>query len=434
MKRAAMRRLLAWKEEPDRLPMIIRGARQVGKTWLMQEFGRREFERCAYINLDHNERMKQLFAGTYDPERILRGLSLECGFGIVPDNTLIILDEIQEVPDALQCLKYFSEDTRHSWYILAAGSLLGVALHTGVSFPVGKVESMDLYPLSFTEFLEAAGQDALLELLRQQDHEMIRMFKARFTDYLKTYYYVGGMPGAVSAYLEKNSLFAARGVQQRLLADYARDFSKHVPALQIPRIQMVWEGIPSQLAKENKKFIYSVLREGARAKEYELAIQWLCDCGLCHKVGRVKKGGVPLRAYRDLAAFKLYMVDVGLLAAMADLDERTILEGSAIFTVFKGALTEQYVCQQLIAGLGAEPYYWSAENSTGEVDFVLQHKGQIIPLEVKAEENLRARSLKSFVTANQLPFGVRTSMSDYRREEKLINLPLYAISELWESI
>ena len=434
MKRAAMRRLLAWKEEPDRLPMIIRGARQVGKTWLMQEFGRREFERCAYINLDHNERMKQLFAGTYDPERILRGLSLECGFAIDPEQTLIILDEIQEVPGALQSLKYFSEDDRHSYYILAAGSLLGVALHAGTSFPVGKVEGMDLYPLSFAEFLEAAGNEQLLDLIKQRDFEMIRMFRDRFTDLLKTYYYVGGMPGAVSAYLEKNSLSAARSVQQRLLADYARDFSKHVPAVQIPRIQMVWEGIPSQLAKENKKFIYSVLREGARAKEYELAIQWLCDCGLCHRVGRVKKGGVPLRAYRDIAAFKLYMVDVGLLAAMADLDERTILEGSAIFTEFKGALTEQYVCQQLIAELGAEPYYWSAENSTGEVDFVLQHKGQIIPLEVKAEENLRARSLKSFVTANQLPFGVRTSMSDYRREEKLINLPLYAISELWENI
>ena len=432
MKRYAMQRLIEWKADPCRLPMIIRGARQVGKTWLMREFGRTEFESCAYINFDRNERMKQLFSGDFDVDRILRGLSIESEVEIEPDKTLIILDEIQEVPAALQSLKYFSEDDRHSYFIVAAGSLLGIAMHGGTSFPVGKVDSMDLYPLSFTEFLDATGNGTLLELLQQRDFEMISAFRDKYIDLLKTYYFVGGMPAAVNAYLPKQNLAAVRRVQRRLISDYEQDFSKHAPTAVIPRIRMVWDGIPSQLAKENKKFIYSVLREGARAKDFELAIQWLVDCGLCYKVGRVTKGGIPLKAYRDIPAFKLYLVDVGLLAAMTDLDAKTLLNGSYIFTEFKGALTEQYVCQQIAAELGTDAYYWSAENSSGEVDFVLQHSGRVIPLEVKAEENLKAKSLKFFVANNGLPFGVRTSMSDFRRQEKLINLPLYAISQLWE--
>lgn len=261
---------------------------------------------------------------------------------------------------------------------------------------------------------------------------MVTAFRDKYIDLLRTYYYVGGMPAAVNAYLPKQNLAAVRRVQLRLISDYEQDFSKHAPTAVIPRIRMVWDGIPSQLAKENKKFIYSVLREGARAKDFELAIQWLTDCGLCCKVGRVSKGAFPLKAYRDIPAFKLYLVDVGLLAAMTDLDAKTLLKGNAIFTEFKGALTEQYVCQQLISDLGTIPYYWSAENSSGEVDFVLQHSGSVIPLEVKAEENLQAKSLKYFITNNGLPFGVRTSMSDYRKQDKLINLPLYAISQLWE--
>ena len=432
MKRYAINRLQEWKEDPYRLPMIIRGARQVGKTWLMQEFGRTAFEQCAYINFDRNERMQNLFSGDFDVDRILRGLAIESGVEIDPENTLIILDEIQEVPAALQSLKYFCEDSRHRYYILAAGSLLGIAMHEGTSFPVGKVDSMELYPLSFTEFLSATGNEQLLGLLEQRDFEMVSAFRDKYIDLLRTYYFVGGMPAAVNAYLPKQSLTAVRRVQKRLISDYEQDFSKHAPTAVIPRIRMVWDGIPSQLAKENKKFIYSVLREGARAKDFELAIQWLIDCGLCCKVGRVTKGAVPLKAYQDIPAFKLYLGDVGLLAAMTDLDAKTLLKGNAIFTEFKGALTEQYVCQQLVSDLGATPYYWSAENSSGEVDFVLQHSGNVIPLEVKAEENLQAKSLKHFVAGNELPFGVRTSMSDYRRQEKLINLPLYALSQLWE--
>lgn len=431
MKRFAMQKLLEWKQDPGRLPMIIRGARQVGKTWLMREFGRLHFEKCAYINFDRNKRMEQLFAGDFDVDRILRGLAIESDVTIEPENTLIILDEIQEVPAALQSLKYFSEDDRHSYYILAAGSLLGIAMHQGTSFPVGKVDNMDLYPLSFREFLHATDNGPLCDLLDSQDYEMITAFKDKYIDLLKTYYYVGGMPAAVKAYADTGNLKNVRRIQKRLISDYEQDFSKHAPTAVIPRIQMVWDGIPSQLAKENKKFIYSVLREGARAKDFELAIQWLTDCGLCHKVGRVTKGGIPLKAYRDIPAFKLYLVDVGLLAAMTDLDAKTLLMGNAIFTEFKGALTEQYVCQQLLSELETVPYYWSAEASSGEVDFVLQYGGQVIPLEVKAEENLNAKSLKSFVNTYQLPYGVRTSMSDYRRQEKLVNLPLYAFSQLW---
>ncbi len=431
MIRFSMTKLETWKEDPLRLPLIIRGARQVGKTWLMKEFGKTHFKKCAYINFDRNSRMAQLFSGDLDVDRILEGLAIESGVEIDQENTLIILDEIQEVPAALQSLKYFAELEDRHYYIVAAGSLLGIAMHAGTSFPVGKVDHLDLYPLSFPEFLCATGNEALCKLLNRWDTQMITTFKDRYIDLLKKYYYVGGMPAAVNAYITTSNMSAVRRVHQRLLSDYEQDFSKHAPKEVVPRIQMVWDGIPSQLAKENKKFIYSVLREGARAKDFELAIQWLIDCGLCHKVHRIKKGHLPLKAYQDLSAFKLFLVDVGLLAAMADIDAKTLLQGSDIFTEFKGALTEQYVCQQILSQLDTTPYYWSAESSSGEVDFVLQHSSQIIPLEVKAEENLNAKSLKSFTTSFQLPYGVRTSMSDYREQERLINVPLYGISSLW---
>ncbi len=432
MKRFAMEVLKTWKEDSERLPMIIRGARQVGKTWLMKEFGASYFEKYAYINFDHNPRMQQLFSGDFNIDRILQGLIIESDVDIEPENTLIILDEIQEVPAALQSLKYFVEDSRHTYFIVAAGSLLGIALHKGTSFPVGKVDHMDLYPLSFREFLCATGNEPLKELLDRQDFSMLTAFKDRYVDLLKNYYFIGGMPEAVNVYIKHKNMKEVRKVHHRLIADYEQDFSKHAPREVVPRIQMVWDGILSQLAKENRKFIYSVLREGARAKDFELAIQWMNDCGLCCKVGRVKKGAIPLKAYQDLPAFKLYLLDVGLLTAMADLDAKTLLNGNHIFTEFKGALTEQYVCQQLLAEFHATPYYWSAEASSGEVDFILQHDGKVIPIEVKAEENLNAKSLKYFVENFHLEYGIRTSMSDYRVQEKLINLPLYAISCLWD--
>jgi hypothetical protein len=291
---------------------------------------------------------------------------------------------------------------------------------------------MNLYPLSYPEFLEATGNEKLLQLLRSHDFQLITTFKDKYIDLLKIYYYVGGMPAAVNEYIKSKSMQKVRRIQLRLLNDYTQDFSKHPPKETIPRIQAVWEGIPSQLAKENKKFIYGVLREGARAKDYEFAIQWLTDCGLCHKVGRVTKAGMPLKAYQDLTAFKLYMADVGLLAAMSDLDAKTLLKGNDIFTEFKGALTEQYVCQQLVSELKTTPYYWTAEASKGKIDFIIQYSGKVIPIEVKAGENLNAKSLKAFSSKYDLSLSIRTSMSDYRKQEKMVNIPLYALSELYE--
>lgn len=424
-----MKELTAWKNAPNRKPLIIEGARQVGKTWLMKEFGRVSFRDVAYINFDANRQMEELFSADMNVERILFGLEIYIGRKIDAENTLIIFDEVQEVPKALSSLKYFYENAPQ-YHIVCAGSLLGIALHEGTSFPVGKVDFLKLYPLSFKEFLMATGQERYAQLLEMRDFGMISGFRQVYIDALKTYYFVGGMPEAVLSFAIDHDLGRVREIQTRILAAYEQDFSKHAPTGVVPRIRMVWEGIPSQLAKENKKFIYSVLREGARAKDFELAIQWLVDCGLCHKVNRVNKGAIPLKAYCDLSAFKLYFVDVGLLAAMADVDARTLLSGNAIFTEFKGALSEQYVCQQLKSEAKALLYYWSAENSSGEVDFLVQHDGCLLPIEVKAEENLNAKSLKCFVEKNRLPFGIRTSMSDYRVQEKLLNLPLYSISEL----
>ena len=431
MYRIAIEKLLKWKESKRRKPLIIEGARQVGKTWLMKEFGRLYYTDTVYINFDSNSRMAELFASDLDTERLIMGLELYSGQKIDPDHTLLIFDEVQEVPRALSSLKYFYENAPE-YHIVCAGSLLGIALHEGTSFPVGKVDFLKLYPLSFKEFLMATGKERFAELLNKWDHQMITSFKQTYIDALKQYYFVDGMPEAVQSFAENKDFNEAREIQKRILAAYEQDFSKHAPNEIVPKIRMLWNSIPSQLARENKKFIYGLVREGARAKEYETAILWLSDCGLVHKISRVNAAGIPLKAYEDLKAFKLFIVDVGLLGCMAGLRQRTLLDGNDLFVEFKGALTEQYVCQQLVSDLGATPYYWSAENSSGEVDFVLQHSGNVIPLEVKAEENLQAKSLKHFVAGNELPFGVRTSMSDYRRQEKFINLPLYALSQLWE--
>ena len=429
MKRYAMKELLAWKNRSDRMPLIIRGARQVGKTWLMKEFGRQEFQTVAYINFDNNERMETLFHGNYDVKRLISALQIEAGVTIQPENTLLVFDEIQEVPRAISSLKYFRENAPE-YSIVAAGSLLGVALHEGTSFPVGKVDFMDLYPMNFLEFLEAIGQEELVDLLAGSDWELIKTFKSIFIDLLKQYYFVGGMPEAVASFAKDNSDYTeVRRIQNRLLLAYEQDFSKHAPNESVPRIRMLWDSVPAQLAKENKKFIYGLIRQGARAKEFELAMQWLLDCGMIHKTNRITKPGMPLSAYQD-NAFKLYMLDVGLLAAKSNLNAKSLLEGNQIFEEFKGALTEQYVQQQLLSCVGARPYYWSATKGSAEVDFVLQYGMEVVPLEVKAEENLKARSLKSYVEQFSPKHAVRTSMSDFRREEWLTNLPLYAIGLL----
>ena len=429
MDRFALEKLKQWKEKKNRKPLIIRGARQVGKTWLMKEFGRTCFKKMAYVNFDSNTRMRQVFEGDINIERLILAISAETGVSIDSRDTLLIFDEVQEVPKALTALKYFCEEASE-YAIVAAGSLLGVAMHKGTSFPVGKVDFMDLYPLSFREFLCALGEMRFVEILDSSDTDMVTMFKSKYIDRLREYYFVGGMPEVVQSYLDSKDFNQVREIQKNLLNYYQQDFSKHAEATLVSRLNLVWNSIPMQLAKENKKYIYGQVREGARAKDFELAIQWLMDCGLIHKVQRIKKPGLPLKAYLDLDAFKIYLLDIGLLMAMVDLDARVIIDGNRIFTEFKGALTEQYVLQQLIADLGIEAYYYSTEKSSGEIDFLLQGKSSILPLEVKAEENLRAKSLKAFYKKYHPAYAVRTSMSDYREPEWMTNIPLYNICRI----
>ena len=426
MYRTVMEQLQKWKAKKHRKPLVIRGARQVGKTWLMKAFGAAEYESVVYINFDNNERMRNLFEGSLAVERLVTGLELYAGHKIDPVNTLLIFDEVQEVPTALTSLKYFNEDAPQ-YQIICAGSLLGVALHQGTSFPVGKVEFLDLYPLSFSEFLMAMGKDRYVELLNQGDFDMATMFKQDYSDLLKQYYYVGGMPEVVQAFVDNHDFNEVREIQQRILAAYEQDFSKHAPNETVPRIRMLWNSIPAQLAKENRKFIYGLIKEGARAKEYELAMLWLTDCGLVHKIHRVSAPSLPLKAYEDLKAFKLFLLDVGLLSCMVGLRQDVLLDGNELFKEFKGALTEQYVLQQLKTIKGLNIYYWTADRGTAEVDFVIDNGKDVIPVEVKAEVNLQAKSLKVYREKFQPRLSIRTSMADYKKEDWLLNLPLWAV-------
>ena len=429
MYRIAIEKLYKWKNSKRRKPLIIEGARQVGKTWLMKEFGKQAYADTVYINFDSNSRMADLFSADLDTNRLIMGLELYAGRKINPENTLLIFDEVQEVPRALASLKYFYENAPQ-YHIVCAGSLLGIALHQGTSFPVGKVDFLKLYPLSFSEFLMATGNERFAELLKNQDYEMITSFKQTYIDALKHYYFVGGMPEAVQSFAESKDFNEVRAIQKRILAAYEQDFSKHAPNEIVPKIRMLWNSIPSQLARENKKFIYGLVREGGRAREYETAIMWLSDCGLVHKVSRVNAAGIPLKAYEDLKAFKLFIVDVGLLGCMTGLRQRTLLDGDDLFVEFKGALTEQYVCQQLktIEDLGI--YYYTNDRGSCEIDFVVDTGEQIVPIEVKAETNLRAKSLKTYRERFEPELSVRTSMADYKKEDWLLNLPLYAIENI----
>lgn len=433
MNRREINYLTAWKTLADRKPLIIRGARQVGKTWLMKEFGRNEYEKCAYVNFESNPILRTLFSENYNVNRIITALQIETGVTIEPKNTLLILDEIQEAPGAITALKYFQENAP-DYHVMAAGSLLGVALGGKTSFPVGKVDFMDLYPLDFLEFLEAVNQQPLADLLKKQDWALIKTFSSKYIELLKQYYYVGGMPESVLSFSQNVDYTKIREIQKKILIAYEHDFSKHAPSEIVPRIRMLWNSIPSQLAKENRKFIYGLIRQGARAREYELAMNWLIDCGLIHKVNNTDKPAIPLKSYENVSAFKLFLSDVGLLAAMTDLDARTILEGNRIFEEFKGSLTEQFVLQQLITKKNAGIYYWSPKNVRSEIDFLIQYSGQVVPVEVKAQENLKSKSLKVYVDKYHPKTAIRTSMSDYREQNWMINLPLYAISELWQII
>lgn len=409
MYRYAIEELFKWKEKPIRKPMIIHGARHVGKTWLMKEFGKKAYTHTVYINFEDNVTMEDLFSYDLDTKRLITGMELYSGKKIDPDNTLLIFDELQEVPRALTSLKYFNENASE-YHIVCACSFMGIDLHQGTSFPVGKVDLMNLYPLSYKEFLLATKQ----------------------IDALKDYYFVGGMPEAVQHFANYNDYNEVRNIQKKILFAYEQDFSKHAPNEIVPKIRMLWNSIPSQLAKENKKFIYGLIRTGARAKEYETAIMWLSDCGLIHKISRVNQAGIPLKAYEDLKAFKIYLLDVGLLGCMTGLKQKTLIEGNNLFVEFKGALTEQYVCQQLKTIEDLNIYYYTNERGNCEIDFVIDRDNQIIPIEVKAEENLRAKSLKTYSEKFSPDICVRTSMSDYRKEDWLINLPLYAIEAIKE--
>lgn len=427
MERSLFVKLEQWKNKKKRKPLIIQGARQVGKTWIMKEFGKRFFQNMIYINFDNNETMKKVFEIDFDISRIISSIKIEYGKSFDPKDTLIIFDEIQEAPKALASLKYFYENAPE-YAIMAAGSLLGVALHQGTSFPVGKVDFMHLYPLNFYEFVCAMGETQLAQLLESGDYEMINTFSTKYIELLKKYYYIGGMPEAVQTFIDTDDFYEVRDVQKNLIKYYEEDFSKHAPKDVVPRIMMVWNSIPSQLAKENRKFIYGSMREGARAKDFELAIQWLEDAGLIIRSYRVSKTDIPLIAYMEMNSFKMFALDVGLLGAKADIHAKVLLDGCRIFEEFKGALTEQFVAQQLKAS-NRDLYYFSTENSSGEIDFIIQKENMCIPIEVKAEENLRAKSLRAFCEKYKPETAIRTSMSNYREQDWMVNVPLYLLDK-----
>lgn len=425
MERVIFKDLLHWKNSKYRKPMILQGARQVGKTWLMKEFGKRHFEKVIYLNFEKETTLQDLFKLNYDCNRILTFIEIYSNTKIDSD-TLLIFDEIQESKGGLTALKYFNEE-RPDISILCAGSLLGIALKQQSSFPVGKVDFLHLYPMDFNEFLMATNHQELLTLLQQKDWQTITLFKEKLIELLKTYYLVGGMPEAVYYYSQENDLEGVRTIQENILNAYEQDFSKHAPADVVPKIRMIWNSVVSQLAKENKKFIYGLVKESARAKEYEFAIAWLEDYGLIRKIHQVTKVSFTLKAYQDLKNFKIYILDVGLLCAMTQLNPKIILEKEQLFQEFKGALTEQYVCQQLITKNHKQLFYWTAEKGMAELDFLVERGNQIFPLEVKASENLQAKSLKVFAQKHPTLPCLRTSLSNYREESWMTNVPLFGI-------
>jgi len=427
MDRFLYKDLCKWKSCDGRKPLVLFGARQVGKTWLLKEFGKREYGKVAFISFDRDEAACQLMTNEKSAERLIRGLAALTGVDITPGDTLVILDEIQDCPIALTRLKALAEDAR-DYHVAACGSLLGIALHEGVSYPVGKVDELYLYPMTFGEFIIANGKDKMEEILRQCDWELINSLSAEYIDLLRQYYYVGGMPAAVKAYIEGKGLSYIRKEQKLILNDYDRDFSKHAPARVVPRIRMVWQSIVSQLAKENKKFIFGAMKKGARASEFEEAIQWLTDAGIVYKVNRVTTVQMPLKFYEDLDAFKLFVLDVGLMGAMADVPAAQIMVGNNIFKEYKGAFTEVYVQSQL-ATTDIPTYYHTVERSRIELDFVIQLTDNVYPVEVKAEENVKAKSMKVFIGNHPALKGIRLSMRNYENQPWLENIPLFAFRE-----
>lgn len=430
MERSIYTSLKKWKESPTRKPLILQGARQVGKTYILRQFGKAEYADVVYINCDDNADMKDMFAD-YDTARIIRSLSAISGISVKPGSTLIILDEIQEVERGLAALKYFCEKAPQ-YHVAVAGSLLGITLHEGTSFPVGKVDMLYMHPMDFEEFLLALGKDRLVSLLRARDWPALSPLHGTLAELLRQYYFVGGMPEAVAAYAERGDIWEVRSTQAKILAAYRNDMSKHAPMQQVQRINMVWQSIPSQLARDNKKFVYGALRKGARAADFEIAIQWLADAGLVYRVPRITKPLLPLKFYEDLSAFKLFMLDCGLLGALTETPPEQILIGNSVFMEYKGAFTENYVLQQLKTVPRTSVYYYSNDKSTMEIDFVVQHGTAVVPVEVKAEENLRAKSLRQFTADHPSLHGLRFSMSGYREQDWMTNVPLWAVKWAWQ--
>ena len=426
MKRNVLNKLIEWKNSHNRKPLIINGARQVGKTYILKEFGRLYYSNTAYVNCDSNELVEQIFSQDYDINRILLSLSALLNIQITPGNTLIIFDEVQENPRILSSLKYFCENAPQ-YHVAVAGSLLGISLHGGTSFPVGKVDMIKMYPMTFDEFLWANGEEQLVEILQKQDYSIITPLSLRFINYLRQYYFVGGMPAAVQEFTTSKNLETVRAKQKQILFDYRRDFSKHAPSNEIPRINLVWDSIPAQLAKENKKFIFGALKKGARASEFEMAIQWLIDAGLIYKVNRASSPTMPLKFYEEMTVFKLFMLDIGLMGAMADVPAESILVTDSLMHEYKGAFTELYVLTQLMVK-SIPIYYFSSNDSRVKIDFLLQYGTKVIPIEVMAAENVHSKSLRTFIAKHPSLKGLRLSLKPYQVQDWMENKPLYAVN------
>lgn len=426
MKRKIYSKLIEWKKSPSHKPLILNGVRQCGKTYIMKEFGKNEFQTFAYVNCDRNENLHQIFEGGFNISKIIRGISALSGVDIIPGKTLIFLDEVQSFPLVLESLKYFCEDAP-DYHVAVAGSLLGIALHSGVSFPVGKVQTMKLYPMDFEEFLMAKGEQQLLRIMHDHDFDLLTALHEKCKDLLRQYYYVGGMPEVVKSYIDNGQLKPVRAIQNEILSNYAGDFSKHAPYQEVPRISMVWQSILGQLSRENKKFIYGALKKGGRAKEFEVAIQWLVDAGLVYKVNKCTKPQLPLKFYEDFAAFKLYLCDCGLMGAMADTAAKDVLIGDSVFTEYKGAFTEQYVLQQILSSGISDIYYYSADDSRMEMDFLMQREGALLPVEVKGGTSIKSNSLHNYLMEHPGIQAIRYSMLPYKKQDFLTNIPLYAV-------
>lgn len=426
MKRKIYSKLIEWKENPSHKPLVLNGVRQCGKTYILKEFGRNEFQSFAYVNCDRNENLHQIFEGGFNISKIIRGISALSGVDIIPGKTLIFLDEVQSFPLVLESLKYFCEDAP-DYHVAVAGSLLGIALHSGVSFPVGKVQTMKLYPMDFEEFLMAKGEQQLLRIMHDHDFDLLTALHEKCKDLLRQYYYVGGMPEVVKSYIDNGQLKPVRAIQNEILSNYAGDFSKHAPYQEVPRISMVWQSILGQLSRENKKFIYGALKKGGRAKEFEVAIQWLVDAGLVYKVNKCTKPQLPLKFYEDFTAFKLYLCDCGLMGAMADTVAKDVLIGDSVFTEYKGAFTEQYVLQQILSSGISDIYYYSADDSRMEMDFLMQREGALLPVEVKGGTSIKSTSLHNYLMEHPGIQAIRYSMLPYKKQDFLTNIPLYAV-------